>query len=207
MVDRPASDSGTLDSHSAQPASWSLVVNNESDEKFRGSISRVFRSLYEAHFMGETWLVNHSLPIDVRALRHTDPWRIALLLTPWMLARLFSPLRDPPSIPLPEGWQAHQRAEASYTVIGPPIRFPLLGQEQTAYLNYHAELGHYLIQPLVQSMQRYASAKAVYEAWSEVIRVRDETMRARRLECEWQNEVSRREFFTGLRKRLGREDG
>ncbi|MGF1615282.1 MAG: [NiFe]-hydrogenase assembly chaperone HybE [Gammaproteobacteria bacterium] len=206
MVDRPASDSGTLGSQSAQPASWSLVVSNASDKRFRDSVSRVFRSLYEAHFMGETWLVNHSLPIDVRALRHTDPWRIGLLLTPWMLARFFSPLRDP-SIPLPEGWQAHQRVQASYTVIGPPIRFPVLGQEQTAYLNYHAELGHYLIQPLVQSMQRYASAEAVYEAWSEVIRVRDETIRARRLECEWQNEVSRREFFTGLRKGLGREDG
>jgi ATP-dependent RNA circularization protein (DNA/RNA ligase family) len=77
----------------------------------------------------------------------------------------------------------------------------ILGQQQTAYINYHQQLGHYLVQPLVQSMQQYASAEAVYEAWSEVIRTRDETIRARKLECEWQNELSRREFFTRFRSR------
>lgn len=188
-----------------QPPAWSLVLSNEADERFLGLVLEAFRSIYAQHFIGDLWIVNHDLPIDVRALRHTDPWRIVLVLTPWMLARLFSPLRDP-NIALPEGWHASERSDASYTVIGPPIAFSVLGQQQTAYLNYHPPLGHYLIQPLVQSMQQYASAEAVYEAWSEIIRRRDETIRARQLECKWQNEVSRREFFTGFRSHRDRAD-
>ncbi|MGC1953820.1 MAG: [NiFe]-hydrogenase assembly chaperone HybE [Gammaproteobacteria bacterium] len=198
MADTPAEKSTAPDPRVTQPAAWSLVVAHEVDERFLGLLLEAFRSIYAQHFSDDLWIVNHNLPIDVRALRHTDPWRIALVLTPWMLARFFSPLRDP-HIELPDGWHASDRSGASYTVIGPPIAFSVLGQEQTAYLNYHPQLGHYLIQPLVQSMQQYASAEAVYAAWSEVIRSRDETIRARQLECKWQSEVSRREFFTGLR--------
>ena len=205
MADTPTQKSDALDSPSLPVMSWSLVVAADSDEKFLGRVLEVFKAIYAQHFSDDLWIVNHDLPIDVRALRHTDPWRIGLVLTPWMLARLFSPLRDP-HIELPEGWHASQRLGASYTVIGPPIAFSVLGQQQSAYLNYHPQLGHYLIQPLVQSMQQYTSAEAVYEAWSEVIRRRDETIRARQLECKWQNEVSRREFFTRLRSRHDPED-
>jgi hypothetical protein len=187
-----------------QPPTWSLVVANESDEEFLRLVLEAFKAIYAAHFIDDHWIVNHNLPIDVRALRQTDPWRIALVLTPWMLARVFSPLREP-NIALPKGWRANERSEASYTVIGPPVVFSVLGQRQTAYLNHHPQLGHYIIQPLIQSMQRYPSAEAVYEAWSEVIRRRDETMRNRQLECNWQNEVSRREFFTGFRRHRDRE--
>lgn len=182
-----------------------MLLCNESDDRFVELVFEAFKDLYAQHFRNDLFVVNHNLPIDIRALRHHDPWRIALVLTPWMLARFFSPLRDP-TIELPAGWQASERSGAAYSVIGPPLEFSVLGQQQTAYLNYHPRLGHYLIQPLVQSMQRYPSAEAVYEAWSEVIRVRDETIRARRLECEWQSEVSRREFFTRFRGRGKRSD-
>lgn len=205
MARTPTDESPTLGSSALLKPAWSLVIGNEPDERFLGLVIEAFKGIYKQHFIDDLWIANHELPIDVRALRHTDPWRIALVLTPWMLARLFSPLRDP-NIELPEGWHASQRSGASYTVIGPPIAFSVLGQQQTVYLNYHPELGHHLIQPLVQSMQRYASAEAVYEAWSEVIRRRDETIRARQLECEWQNEVSRREFFTRFRSRRAGEN-
>lgn len=205
MTRPPTNETTELRSQLAQSRAWALVVGNESDESFSGLVIRTFQGIYGQHFIGDRSLVNHDLPVDVRALRHTDPWRISLLLTPWMLARLFSPLRDP-NIALPEGWNAAERSDASYTVIGPPIAFAVLGHQQTAYLNYHPELGHYLIQPLVQSMPRYASAQAVYEAWSDVIRIRDETIRARRLACQWQSEVSRREFFTPFRSYRERED-
>ena len=205
MARTPTDETTATDARVAQPPAWSLTVGNESDETFSGRVVRAFKDIYAQHFTGDLSLANHDLPIDVRALRHTDPWRIALLLTPWMLARLFSPLRSP-NVSLPEAWSAAERSDASYTVIGPPIAFAVLGQRQTAYINYHPQLGHYLIQPLVQSMQRYASAEAVYEAWSDVIRIRDEAIRARQLECQWQTEISRREFFTRLRSHRDRED-
>lgn len=187
-----------------QSADWSLVLADQSDERFVELVLAAFKAIYGQHFRDELAITNHALPIDVRALRHTEPWRIVLVLTPWMLARVFSPLRDP-GVALPPDWCAEQRLGASYTVIGPPIAFALLGQQQTAYLNYQPELGHYLIQPLVQSMQQYPSAQAVYEAWSEIIRIRDETIRKRQLQCEWQNEVSRREFFTRFRAQRDRQ--
>lgn len=199
MADTPSDNNA---SHHAlgltEPSSWSLTFSTESDDTFSQQVVGAFRDIYAEHFSHELWIVNHNLPTEIRALRHTDPWRIMLLLTPWMLARLFSPLRDP-DLDLPPGWQAGERTGAGYTVIGPAVKFSVLGQQQTAYLNYHQKLGHYLVQPLVQSMQQYPSPEAVYEAWSEVIRTRDETIRARKLECEWQNEVSRREFFTRFR--------
>lgn len=163
------------------------------DDKVAAAVVACFRGIYQRHF-SEEWLVNHDLPVEVRALRQSDGWQVMLLLTPWMLARVFLPERQP-DITVPEGWGAAERAAAPYTVIGPPVTFSLLGAEHKAHLNYHPDLGHFLIQPLVQSMDKYASADEVFAAWDEVIRTRDRVMAEQKRECGWQKEVSRREFL------------
>lgn len=195
MTDPPLSQTLGNEAESSPRARWALTLAEQSDEAFVVILQEVWTNVYHEHFADELLVVNHDLPIEIRALRHTDPWRIALLLTPWMLSRLFSPLREP-GIALPAGWHENERLNAPYTVIGPLIDFTVLEQPQKAHLNYHRRLGHYLLQPLVQSMQRYNSADAVFAAWGNVIRARDEHIRARKLHAPWQQEVSRREFFS-----------
>ncbi|MDP2155438.1 MAG: [NiFe]-hydrogenase assembly chaperone HybE, partial [Sulfuricella sp.] len=105
--------------------------------------------------------------------------------------------RDP-GLRIPAGWSAAERAVAPFLVIGPLLDFTILGGEQKAHLNYLPELGHFLLQPLVQSMERFESADAVFAAWDEVIKTRDRVMEEQKRECGWQKEVSRREFFSRL---------
>ncbi|MDD5331120.1 MAG: hypothetical protein PHX38_14065, partial [Sulfuricella sp.] len=99
---------------------------------------------------------------------------------------------------IPPGWAAAERAASPFLVIGPLLDFTILGGAQKAHLNYLPELGHFLLQPLVQSMEGYASADAVFAAWNEVIKTRDRVMEEQQRECGWQKEVSRRELFGRL---------
>ena len=142
--------------------------------------------------------LNPRLPIAHRALRRIEDWRVLLLLTPWMLARLLFPDRAP-AIPLPAGWTAEERAGEAYQVLGPPIRFQLLGQPQLAHLNYNPALGHYLLQPLCLDMESYTEGEEVFSAWSEVVRIRDANMEKARRDCPLQKEISRRELFARFR--------
>ena len=80
--------------------------------------------------------------------------------------------------------------------MGPRIHFSLLGQSQQAHLNYHRDLGHFLLQPICLDMGTYADTEAVFEAWGQVIRTRDEKMEQARRDCPLQKEVSRRELFS-----------
>jgi hypothetical protein len=155
-----------------------------------------FEGLYRSHF-GDDRQVNHDLPVEVRAFRRSEGWCVFLLLTPWMMARVYLPEHDP-GLALPAGWSAAERATAPFVVIGPTLGFNMLGGEQKAHLNYLPELGHFLLQPLVQSMAAYVSADAVFEAWNDVINTRVRAMEQMKRECLFQREVSRREFFTGL---------
>ena len=157
------------------------------------AVSTSFGKIYREHFSNE-FHVNHDLPIEIRAFRRSDGWCVFLLLTPWMMARVFLPERDH-HLPVPAGWSAGERAAAPFVVIGPQLEFTLLGEKLKAHLNYLPELGHFLLQPLVQSMQRYESASAVFAAWDEVIETRDLVMEEQKRECGWQKEVSRREFL------------
>ena len=43
--------------------------------------------------LGQDPTLNLALPIESRALRRIEDWRVLLLLTPWMLARLLFPCR------------------------------------------------------------------------------------------------------------------
>ena len=164
------------------------------DAQVMADVRECFANLYRLHF-SDDWQVNHDLPVDVRAFRRSEGWCVFLLLTPWMMARIYLPERDP-GLALPPGWSAAERAAAPFVVIGPTLSFAMLGGEQKAHLNYLAGLGHFLVQPLVQSMNAYASADAVFEAWNDVITTRARAMEQMQRECVWQREVSRREFFS-----------
>jgi hypothetical protein len=176
---------------------WALTLAELDDEAFVATLEAVFTALYRQVFAADELGINRGLPIEVRAVRHREAWRINLLLTPWMLARVFTPLRLP-EIPIPSGWTSDERTEAPYQVIGPLIEFSVLDSPQKAHLNYQVRLGHYLIQPLVQSMARFASASAVFEAWSQVIATRTENMQKLNVQSRWQEDLSRRELFTRL---------
>ncbi len=147
-------------------------------------------------------MINRRLAIQQRALRRIEDWRVLLVLTPWMLSRLLFP-DAPPALAVPPGWSADERAEADFLLLGPRLRFDLLGQPQQGHLAYHTGLGHYLLQPICLDMQPYADAEAVFAQWNQVIRTRDDNMEKAKRDCPLQQEVSRREFFRGLRGRPG----
>jgi hypothetical protein len=163
------------------------------DQAVIAAVSKSFGEIYTEYFSNE-FLVNHDLPIEIRAFRRNDGWCVFLLLTPWMMARVFLPERDP-ALPVPSDWSADKRASAPFNVIGPQLDFTMLGETLKAHLNYVPELGHFLLQPLVLSMEPYESAGAVFAAWDEVIKKRDQVMEEQKRECGWQKEVSRREFL------------
>lgn len=178
-------------------AAWQLArFPRDDDQAVVEAVTRCFEEIYRTRFQDE-WLVNHELPVEMRAFRRNNKWCVFLLLTPWMMARLFLPTHAPGLHP-PPGWSAEERADAPFQVIGPLLDFTLLGNAQQAHLNYLPELGHFLLQPLVQNMEGYASADAVFAAWNEVIQTRDRVMWEQQRECGWQKEVSRREFFARL---------
>jgi hypothetical protein len=171
----------------------------QQDGALATQVTEVFRRIYETEFAAEL-LANHDLPVEIRALRNIEGWRVFLLLTPWMLARIY--LRcDTPQLAIPEEWGAESRTNQPHTVLGPPMTITVLAQEQKAYLNYHPQLGHYLIQPLIMRMESFRTASEVYASWNEVIERRNENMKQRQRECQWQQEVSRREFFNRLAAR------
>ena len=142
-------------------------------------------------------MLNPAIGIEPRSFRELDDWRVLLLLTPWMLARLLFP-SSPPSVAIPNTWSAAARRDADYIVLGPQVRFELLGQPQKAHLNYHPTLGHYLIQPLCLDLSSYRDAESVFAAWNQVIQTRDANMEKTKRDCPMQREISRRELFAGL---------
>jgi hypothetical protein len=179
-------------------STWRLGPSTASDDQaVIAAVSKSFGEIYTKYFSNE-FLVNHDLPIEIRALRHSDGYCVFLLLTPWMMARVFLPERDP-GLPVPDSWGADERAAVPFIVIGPLLEFTMLGETLKAHLNYLPELGHFLLQPLVLSMEPYESASAVFAAWDEVIKKRDQVMEEQKRECSWQKEVSRREFLGFLR--------
>ncbi len=171
----------------------SLPAHLQSDMRFQLALLMVHRRIYDHHFARDP-MANPALGFHLHGYRRTGNWRIVLVLTPWMFSRLlFS--ETPPAIEIPEDWRANQRKDADYVLLG-PITDP---QSQTgsikSHLNYHASLGHYLLQPIALNMQQYASSDQVFEAWNQVILSRDENMRKAEKECAWQQEISRRELF------------
>jgi hypothetical protein len=174
---------------------WQLCPSPlNDDEVLSAAVLAVHQTLLQEQLWGDPSL-NLNLGLEQRALRRIEDWRVLLLLTPWMFARLLFPDRSSGLTP-PKGWTAREREGAAYQVLGPHLAFSLLGQPQQAHLNYQPELGHYLVQPICLDLQTYPNAETVFVAWNQVIRTRDENMEKARRDCPWQKELSRREFFS-----------
>ncbi len=175
---------------------WQLsAVAALDDEAVAAAVEARFGEIRDA--FAEEELGNPGLPVLVRAVRRTEGWCVFLLLTPWMLSRVFLP-ESQPALSLPEGWSAAERTGQPYQVIGPALPLSLASGTQRAHLNHDPLLGHHLVQPLVQALAQFDSADAVFGAWNEVIATRDRVMAEQKRDCPWQKEVSRREFFSRL---------
>lgn len=176
-------------------SNWQLIKID--DENLITCVTEAFSRLYRIYFIHEL-LINHHFPIEIRAFRHTDIWRVFLLLTPWTLARVFIPGKDP-KIELPFGWTAAERVHAPITMIGPTVSLEILGGTERAHVCYHPVLGHYLMQPLIQSMETFATPEDAFLAWNEIISCPHAEYPCKK--CEWEQDVSRRESFAPLRRR------
>jgi len=180
-------------------SAWQTVPRDVvTDEALIEAVVAVHRNILRTEMLGAPGL-NPGLDVHQRAFRRIEGWRVLLLVTPWMLARLLFPDK-PPALRIPAGWTADERRNADYSVLGPPVEFELLGQPQRGHLNYHSALGHYLLQPICLDMEPYRDAEAVFQAWNQVIRTRDENMEKAKRDCPLQKEVSRREFFRRSKK-------
>jgi hypothetical protein len=176
---------------------WQLsTVATLGDAELAAAVEARFRHIYLASFANEL-CCNRDLPIQLRALRRVEEWRVFLLLTPWMLVRMFLPRHDP-GIALPDGWTSEERSDRHYVVIGPTLDVVLASGRQQAHLNHDPELGHHLVQPLVLTMEQYPDAESVFAAWNDVIATRDRVMAEQQRDCPWQKEVSRREWFSQM---------
>ncbi len=167
------------------------------DEALGRAVVGTHRAVLRDQLSGDPML-NAALGVQLRALRRIEGWRVLLLLTPWMLARLLFP-DDRPPLEIPRGWSANERQGSDYLVLGPRLDFVLLGQPQQAHLNYDPALGHYLVQPICLDLAPYRDAAAVFEAWNQVIRTRDENMEKAKRDCPLQKEISRRELFRRIK--------
>lgn len=178
-------------------AEWRLGgLAARGDPALAEAVRTRFRSIRDERCGGAAE-TDAALDVELRAQRRSEGWCIFLLLTPWMLARVFLPEGDP-ALPLPAGWSAEERAAAPYVVIGPALEFELCGGRQRAHLNYDAVLGHHLVQPLVQAMAGFACGDDVFAAWNGVLAARSRAMAEQRRDCPWQRELSRREFLARL---------
>ena len=179
---------------------WQLPpVELADDDALLRAVAAIYMDSYRRHF-ADGLNVNPRLPVETRALRRIGPWRLFLLLTPWMLARLLFHDGTAP-IDVPAEWSAATRGASDDVGIGPAVSFTLMESAQKAHLNHHPLLGHYALQPLVLAMERYTDADEVFAAWDTVIRTRDENMKRMNKHCPMQKEISRREFLSGGRRR------
>ncbi|WP_321323135.1 [NiFe]-hydrogenase assembly chaperone HybE [Thiomicrorhabdus sp.] len=150
---------------------WQLIEAKTLQEA-HDFIIDVFENTYHKNFEEEWMGVNHNLNVELRGLKFVDGWVTGFLLTPWMLCNIYIPVLQQPEISIEAEWLAQQRANQDYVVIGPLKSFVIGGSSQKANLNYHPQLGHYLLQPLVQIMDKYANNESAFDAWSEVIAFR-----------------------------------
>lgn len=154
-----------------QHSDWQLIPATTL-KQVHDQLKEVFENTYHEDFENEWMGVNHQLQVELRALKYVDGWVTGFLLTPWMLCSIFVPVMQTPDIEVDNEWQAAQRENKDYMVIGPLKEFSIAGQMQKGNLNYDSRIGHYLLQPLVQIMDKYPSNEQAFAAWSEVIEFR-----------------------------------
>jgi len=152
-------------------ADWQLI-DAKTLQEAHDLIIHVFENTYHKNFEDEWMGVNHNLQVELRGVKFVDGWITGFLLTPWMLCSLYVPVLQAPSFEIEQEWQVEARQNQDYVVIGPLKTFEIGNSPQKGNLNYHPELGHYLLQPLVQIMDKYADNESAFAAWSEVIAFR-----------------------------------
>ncbi len=177
--------------------SWQPVPEELKDDSILlAAVVDEHRQIYTKYFTDDL-AVNHGLPVLTHAFRRLDEWRVFLLLTPWMLARLFVPDNDP-GLRIPPDWYAQARISRDYLVIGPTFELPLLTGKQKAHLNHSAAIGHYLLHPLILSMTDFNNPEEAFTAWNRVIETRNRNMEKMQKRNPLQEEITRRELFSGL---------
>jgi hypothetical protein len=137
-------------------------------------LESTFAKLYNDDFADAMMGINHKLKVEVRGWHRKDDWAMGVLLTPWMLTKVYIPLSIPKDLDIPAGWSADERQNAAYVVIGPLMNLMIDGQAHAVHINYHPQLGHYAVQPLVQKMNSYVDNEAAFAAWGEVLTFRKE---------------------------------
>lgn len=166
------------------------------DEALQTAVLEEYTKIYRTCFQGDPDM-NHRLPVMIHAFRHLQEWRVFLLLTPWMLARVFVPDVDP-GIAVPTEWRAADRKNQPYRVIGPAFDLDLLTGRQKAHLNFSPRIGHYMIHPLILSMLEFETPDQVFAAWNQVISTRNDNLERLGIPNPQQEEISRREFFLSV---------
>ncbi len=180
---------------------WQLIPDELNDDAaLVTAVEEEHRLIYARYFRDELE-VNHRLPVMTHAFRRLQQWRLFLLLTPWMLTRVFIP-DTPPDIEIPVDWRAKARKGRAYRVIGPTLDLNLLSGKQKAHLNYSSNIGHYLLHPLILSMSKFHTPEEVFRAWNKVIEARNRTIKKMQKQNPQHNEISRREFFSGIRGKV-----
>jgi len=150
---------------------WQLIDAPEVDA-LPALLESTFAQLYNDDFADAMMGINHQLKVEVRGWHVKDNWAMGVLLTPWMLTKIYIPLSAPDDIAIPADWQADARQNAPYVVIGELMTLTIDGQTHTVHINYHPTLGHYCVQPLVQKMNTYADNESAFAAWGEVLKFR-----------------------------------
>lgn len=176
---------------------WQTVPDElRNDSALLATVENEHRLIYTRYFKNDL-AANHDLPIMTHAFRRLGQWRVFLLLTPWMLARLFVPDSDP-GLPIPPDWQPQARIGRDYQVIGPIFDLSLLIGKQKAHLNHSPAIGHYLLHPLILSMLNFQAPEEVFAAWNQVIETRNRNLKKMEKHNPLQEEITRREFFNGI---------
>lgn len=177
------------------PVDWKL--RDLPDEALVDTFLRVFgddslRKNFAIQSNGiDSLFFNPDLPVMIRSFRRVESWRIFILLTPWMLSRILSPVQDP-ELRIPQ--VETKGTESTGWALGPRIAITLLGQRQDAHLQYTPDTGHFLLQPLMLGMAKHRSAEEVFQRWGDVVRAREKV----RENIRWQQNVSRREMFSRM---------
>lgn len=162
----------------------------------RSAVETAFGKMSDRHFSTDLG-INPALPIQIRSFREIEGWRSLLLLTPWMLARLLFP-PETAELELPPQWNPKSASTDEFELLGPIVEFFLLGSKQKAHPVHIAELGTFLVQPLILNMLPFSKPEEVYEAWNRVILTRDENRKRLNVRSQWHEDVSRREFFSRM---------
>ncbi len=187
---------------SGTPDGWQIPLP-------KASLEARFDALLEAlHRIGESQLANAdfvqpSIGYDYRGLHTADEWDIGYVLTPWMLAHIFLPRRPPapPSAVLPADWHANVRKNKLFQLLGPALDFVVGEEMPSLHVQWIADFGHFLFQPLILKLSRYSDAEAVWKAQSDVLEARERASRERLAEMKKQDaQLDRRAF---LRRMLG----